>query len=166
MTVQAIAAKGECVAMDDAKGIRSLVLLTAAIFSATAFGAVGGGCWTNVAGNVLAGEVVAVDGASVAIAAGGVTQRASRTAFPASENARMRTALGLGDEPPPVPSAIEPVWRGFAAKCAAKTVTREDLVTVKRFIAASALADDEKKKWTAEARQLAHAARTAAKAKR
>jgi len=146
--------------------MRSLVLLTAVVFSATVFGSVVGGSWTNVAGNVLVGEVVAVDGASVALASGGVTQRVARTAFPASEIARMRTALGLADEPAPVPSAIAPVWRGFAAKCAAKTVTREDLVTVKRFIAASALADDEKKKWTAEARRLAHAVRATAKAKR
>jgi len=52
------------------------------------------------------------------------------------------------------PAAIAPAWRAFSAKCADDTVTRTDLVVLKRFIAAVALDDAVKKDWTDKARQL------------
>jgi len=105
--------------------------------------------WTNVAGNVVVGEVVAVDATSVLLVTGAETQRVSRTVFPTAELARM----GAADATERVPPALAPAWREFEAKCAAKTVTRGDLIVFKRFIAASALDDAAKTMWTRKARK-------------
>jgi len=110
----------------------------------------GASTWTNVAGNVIVGEVAAVDATSVTLVTGGVTQRVARTVFPATELARM----GAADATERVPPAIAPAWREFAAKCAAKTATRGELIALKRFIAASALDDAAKKTWTQKARKM------------
>jgi len=119
-----------------------------------AFSAKAESVWTNVAGNVVAGEVAALDARTVSFVAGGVTQRVVRTVFPASELKRMEEAFGGADATERVPPVLAPAWRDFAAKCAAKTATRGDLITLKRFIAASALDEAAKKLWTQKARKL------------
>jgi len=84
--------------------------------------------WTNVAGNVIVGEVVSADAASVTLVTGAAAQKR-------------------------VPAVIAPAWNEFAAKCAAKTATRGDLIALKRFIAVSAIDDAAKKAWTQKARK-------------
>jgi len=111
--------------------------------------AAGSSAWTNVAGNVIVGEVVSTDATSVTLVTAAVTQRVSRTVFPTAELARMG-AVSVEDR---VPAAIAPAWREFVAKCAAKTATRDDLIAFKRFIAASTLDEAAKKTWTQKARK-------------
>lgn len=108
--------------------------------------------WTNVVGEVTTGDVVALNTRSVYLAAGAVTQRVARSAFPAAEIARMQAALGVKPAVCP-PSAIAPVWNDFAAKCAADQATRGELVTLLGFIAASALDESAKAEWTRKARE-------------
>jgi len=113
----------------------------------------GGGVWTNVAGNVMSGSVVGLDAKSVRLATGAVTQTVARSVFPAGELKRMQAALGVSEEPA-VPSAIAPAWRDFAAKCAARTATRGDLIGLKRLVAASGLDAAAQRTWTQRAREL------------
>lgn len=110
--------------------------------------------WTNVAGNVIVGDVAAVSPQVVLCVAGGETQRVERSVFPASELKRMEAiclAPAVAELPP---SAIAPAWNEFAAKCAAKTAARGDLIALKRLIAASALDESAKKSWTQKARKM------------
>jgi len=119
--------------------------------------ATGVSSWTNVAGNIIVGEVVSTDATSVTLVTGAVTQRVSRTVFPASELSRMGEQPGEANSPKAaqerVPVVIAPAWDEFTAKCAAKTATRGDLIAFKRFIAASTLDDATKKAWTQKARK-------------
>jgi len=119
--------------------------------------AIGVPAWTNVAGNVIVGEIVSTDATSVTLVTGAVTQRVSRTVFTASELSRMGEQLGEASSSKVaqerVPAVIAPAWNEFAAKCSAKTATRGDLIALKRFIAASTLDDAAKKAWTQKARK-------------
>lgn len=53
------------------------------------------------------------------------------------------------------PASIAPLWNDFVGKCRDGSVRREDLISLKRFIAASSLSESERKRWTDEARKLA-----------
>lgn len=122
------------------------------------------GVWTNVAGEVLSARIVSLGATSVRLATGSVTQRVARSAFPASEIARMQAALGVQPVVHP-PSAIAPAWNDFAAKCAADQAMRNELVALLGFIAASSLDETAKKEWTQKARECYRASYKRAKKK-